>query len=83
MNILKQILNGPDFKCFNNDKKNIIFNYIDTFSNNGEKMKKIFLTILDILHKNITESIDDILEKYNREIINNANKGIKANKLLF
>ena len=83
MNILKQILNGPDFKCFNNDKKNIIFNYIDTFSNNGEKMKKIFLTILDILHKNITESIDDILEKYNREIINNANKGIKTNKLLF
>ena len=83
MTILKQILNGQDFKCFNNDKKEIIYNYIDTFSNNGEKMKIIFTILLDIIHKNISESIDDILEKYHKETINNANKGIKKNNLLF
>ena len=77
MSIFKNILNSLEFKCFNNNQKNIIYNYIDHFSNNAEKLKKIFTSILNILNKSMNESIDDTLESYNKEIINDINKNQK------
>lgn len=74
MLILKDILNSNEFNCFNNDKKNIIYNYIDHFSNNYEKLKKIFESLLNVIHKNIKESIDDIIDNYNKELNNDINK---------
>ena len=75
MIILKDILNSfSEFNCFNNDKKNIIYNYIDHFSNKIEKIRKIFESILNIIQKNIRESIDDILDNYNKELMNDVNK---------
>ena len=82
MIIFKEVLNTPEFNRFNNEKKNIIYNYIDHFSNNVEKLKKIFLSILNIIQKSINESIDDILERYNKELINDINKIEKKNILI-
>ena len=74
MIIFKENLNSAEFNCFNNDKKNLIYNYIEHFSNNVEKLKKIFGSLLNIIHKNISESIDDIMDKYNLELINDINR---------
>ena len=74
MIIFKETLNNSEFNCFNNDKKNMIYNYIDHFSNNVEKLKRIFESLLNIIHKNINESIDDIMDNYRKELINDINK---------
>ena len=74
MIIFKENLNSAEFNCFNSDKKNLIYNYIEHFSNNVEKLKKIFGSLLNIIHKNISESIDDIMDKYNLELINDINR---------
>ena len=74
MLIFKGILNSFEFNCFNNTQKNIIYNYIDHYSHNVEKLKKIFTSILNIIHKSMNESIEDILESYNKELINDINK---------
>lgn len=79
MNILKDILNSNEFNCFNNDKKNIIYNYIDHFSNNVEKLKKIFESVLNIIHKNIVGGIDDIIDNYKKELNNDINKNTFQN----
>ena len=82
MNIFKGILNSFEFNCFNHVQKNIIYNYIDHFSNSGEKVKKLYTSILNIIHKSMNESIDDIIENYNKELINDINKNEKKNQWL-
>ena len=82
MNIFKGILNSFEFNCFNHVQKNIIYNYIDHFSNSGEKVKKLYTSILNIIHKSMNESIDDIIENYNKELINDINKNGKKNQWL-
>jgi hypothetical protein len=77
MLILKEILNSSDFQCFNNDKKTLIYNYIENFSDNVDKLKKIFSSILNIIQKTITESIDDAMERFNKELNNDINKSQK------
>lgn len=78
--ILKDILNSSEFKCFNNDKKNIIYNYIDHFSNKIDKIRKIFESILSIIQKNMSESVDDILDNYNKELMNDVNRNNNNNQ---
>lgn len=80
MLILKEILNTYEFNCFDVEKKTIIYNYIDNFSNNVEKIKKIFGSILNIVQKNINESIDDIFKNYNKELTDDINKIKKKSK---
>ena len=74
MIIFKENLNSAEFNCFNSDKKNLIYNYIEHFSNNVEKLKKIFGSLLNIIHKNISESVDDLMDNYNLELINDINR---------
>lgn len=74
MLIFKEILNSTDFQCFSNDKKTLIYNYIEHFSDNVDKLKKIFSSILNIIQKTITESIDDIMERFYKELNNDINK---------
>ena len=73
---LKEILNGSDFNCLNENNKNLIYNYIDYFSNKKDNLKKIFESILYIIKNNISDSVDDKLEKFNKELI----KDIQNNK---
>ena len=80
MLILKESLNTYEFNCFDVEKKTIIYNYIDNFSNNVEKIKKIFGSILNIVQKNINESTDDIFKNYNKELTDDINKIKKKNK---
>ena len=70
MNTLKEILNYSDFNCFNTNNKSLLYNYIDHFSNKNEKLKKLFESMLQIIKKNISLSIDDILESFNKELLN-------------
>ena len=78
--IFKEILNNIDFQCFSNDKKTLIYNYIEHFSDNVDKLKKIFSSILNIIQKTITESIDDIMERFYKELNNDINKSQKNNE---
>ena len=72
--ILKEVLNSSEFNCFDAEKKNIIYNYIDHFSDNIEKLKKLFGSILNVVQKNINESTDDLFKNYKNELINDINK---------
>ena len=77
MNTFKEILNGSDFNRLNNNNKILLYNYIDHFWNKNEKIKKIFEKLLFIIQKNISDSVDDIFEKFNKELtddISNINK---------
>ena len=78
--ILKDVLNTSEFNCFDAEKKIIIYNYIDHFSNNIEKLKKLFGSILNVIQKNINESTDDLFKNYNRELLNDINKIQVKNK---
>ena len=78
--ILKDVLNTSEFNCFDTEKKIIIYNYIDHFSNNIEKLKKLFGSILNVIQKNIYESTDDLFKNYNRELLNDINKIEVKNK---
>ena len=70
MNTLKEILNGQDFQRFNNNNKILLINYVEHFWNKNEKLKKIFERVLEIIQKNITVSIDEIFENFNKELLN-------------
>ena len=80
--ILKEVLNSSEFNCFDAEKKNIIYNYIDHFSDNIEKLKKLFGSILNVVQKNINESTDDLFKNYKNELLNDINKVEVKNKWL-
>ena len=72
MNTLKEILNGSDFNCLNENNKKLVYNYMEHFSNKKENLKKILESVLYIIKNNISDSIDDKLEKFNKELINDT-----------
>ena len=78
---LKEILNGPDFNCLNENNKNLLYNYIEHFSNKKDNLKKIFESILYIIKNNISDSVDDKLEKFNRELIKDIQNNNSANMI--
>ena len=69
----KDILDGPDFKCFNINHKTILVNYVEHFWNQNERLKKIFENVLFIIQKNVTVSVDDIFENFSKELANAKN----------
>ena len=77
----KEILNGPDFNCLNENNKNLLYNYIEHFSNKKDNLKKIFESILYIIKNNISDSVDDKLEKFNRELIKDIQNNNSANMI--
>ena len=70
MILFKEILNTPDFNCFNDNNRNVIYNYVEHFYNNHNKLRKLFESVLYIIKKSFTSSIDDVMEKFNKEILN-------------
>ena len=66
----KEVLNSPDFSCFNDNNKNIIYNYVEYFSAKIDKLKKLFECLLNIIQRKYTDSIDDIMEKFYKEMSN-------------
>ena len=69
----KDILDGPDYKCFNINHKTILVNYVEHFWNQNERLKKIFENVLFIIQKNVTVSVDDIFENFSKELANDKN----------
>ena len=69
----KDILDGPDFKCFNINHKTILVNYVEHFWNQNERLKKIFENVIFIIQKNINVSIDDMFENFSKELANDKN----------
>jgi hypothetical protein len=66
----KEVLNSPDFSCFSDNNKNIIYNYVEYFSAKIDKLKKLFECLLNIIQRKYTDSIDDIMEKFYKEMSN-------------
>ena len=66
----KEVLNSPDFSCFNDNNKNIIYNYVEYFSAKIDKLKKLFECLLNIIQRKYIDSIDDIMEKFYKEMSN-------------
>ena len=79
MKTLNNILNTSDFDCFNGNHKLIIYKYVDHFSENRIKLKVLFDNIVNIVQKKISDSIDDILERYNKILIDDINYNKTAN----
>ena len=67
---LKEILCGPDFNLFNDNNKTVFINYLEHFSDKIDKLKNFFGSVLYIIQKNINASVDEIFEKFSKEIIN-------------
>ena len=70
---LKEILNGPDFSIFNDNNKTVFINYVEHFWDKNEKLKIFFESVEYIIQKNVSVSVDEIFEKFNKEIINDKN----------
>ena len=73
MKTFNNILNTPDFDCFNNNHKLFLYNYFDHFSDNSLKIKILLDRIIQIIQKKITDSVDDILEHYNKTLLESIN----------
>ena len=68
INALKEILNSSDFNCLNNDNKIFLVKYIEYFYNKIENLRKIFESLLQIIRNNKSDSVDDELEKFKKEL---------------
>ena len=68
MKTIKNVLNTPDFDCFNSNHKLFIYNYIDHFSGSRLRIKFFLDNIIKIVQKKNDDSIDDILENFNKEL---------------
>ena len=68
INALKEILNSSDFNCLNNDNKIFLIKYIEYFYNKIENLRKIFESLLQIIRNNKSDSVDDELEKFKKEL---------------
>ena len=73
MKTFNNVLNTPDFDCFNSNHKLFLYNYFDHFSDNSLKIKVILDRIIEIIQKKITVSVDDILEQYNKLLLESIN----------
>ena len=72
--ILKEILSTSDFNCLNENNKIFLVKYIEHFSNKSENLKKIFESLLQIIKNNKSDSVDDELEKFKKELTNDIQK---------
>ena len=70
MNILNQILCNNDFNFLDNKYKKIIYEYINKYCNDFNKIKNIIFDFMNISKK---INVPEILEEYNNELINQNN----------
>jgi hypothetical protein len=70
MNILNQILCNNDFNFLDNKYKKIIYEYINKYCNDFNKIKNIIFDFMNISKK---INVPEILEEYHNDLINNKN----------
>ena len=72
-----KLLTYSEFNYLDNKQKLIILKYLECFSTCKERIAKIIFSVLNIINKNIVNSVDKIFEQYEKEITNNNENMLK------